>query len=548
MAAPGPVPPQPVRRTTDPEPDEAAGPVPAPRSRAARPVLREGDLLASRYRLVRPVPAAGPSDDDQGPAVLWLAQDEVLARPVAAKVLAAGGRRGAAASRRFLEAAAASGALAHPVLARVYDAAVEQRPAERAGRAAGEIDVAYVISEWVDGPSLVERLTADGPYDPVDAVELADCLAEALAAAHDRGLVHGRVHPGNVLLTRGGAVKLTDLGVSAALPDRAVPALRAGDPVGPSADTRDLAAVTYALLTARWPTTATPQPSAGLPAAPAGRDSAGPRGRLTSPRQVRAGVPRTLDAVVVWALDPARAGDAPALTSAAGLTAALTEVVRADAARAVPAAPGPPRVPRWVRRLLPAVVLLGLLSLLGVLAYGAGLSVGTVDGQQDRPGALASPRPGAPVAARPVPLGGAVVVDFDPPPGDGRERPGEVPNAYDDDPSTAWRTERYGSATFGGLKPGVGLLVDLGAPTAVSRVELAVETDGTVVELRVGDATAADATGYRLVASGRSAGGTLPLVVPAGTRARYYLVWVTGLPRVEGRFVAGVRELRLLQP
>ena len=534
MAVPGPVPP-----TTDQE------------SRAAQPVLREGDLLASRYRLVRTVPTAMPSSDDRGPAVLWLAHDEVLARPVAAKVLPAGGREGAtfdAAARPFLRAAAASGGLAHPVLARVYDAAVEQRPAERAGRSAGEIDVAYVISEWVDGPSLVERLTEDGPYDAVDAVELADGLAEALAVAHAGGLFHGRLHPGNVLLTRSGAVKLTDLGVSTALPERAVPALRAGDPVGPAADARDLAAVTYALLTARWPVTATPQPSGGLPAAPAGRDGAGPRGRLTSPRQVRAGVPRTLDAVVVRALDPARAAVAPALTSAAGLAAALTGAVRADTARALPAVHRPSRVPRSVRRLVPAVVVLGLLTTLGVVAYGAGKSVGTVSDQPGQPGALTAPRVGAPAASRPMPLAGAVITDFDPPPGDGRERPGEVPNAYDDDPSTAWRTERYGSATFGGLKPGVGLLVDLGAPTAVARVELAPETDGAVVELRIADAAAADASGYRLVASGRSAGGALPLVVPAGTRARYYLLWVTELPRVEGRFVAGVRELRLLGP
>ena len=64
------------------------------------------------------------------------------------------------------------------------------------------------------------------------------------------------------------------------------------------------------------------------------------------------------------------------------------------------------------------------------------------------------------------------VVDFDPPPGDGAERPGTVPGAVDDDPATAWETERYDSAALGGLKAGVGLLVDLGAPTQVDRVEL----------------------------------------------------------------------------
>ena len=525
----------------------------APRSRTVRPVLLAGDLLAGRYRLVRPVPAVGAAEDapDDGPAVLWLAHDEVLARSVAAKVLPAGGELGAAAARTFLTAAAANGAVTHPGLARVYDAAVEQRPAERSGRSAGEIDAAYVISEWVDGPSLAQRLTSEGPYDAVEAVALADELAEALGAAHACGLVHGRVHPGNVLLTRGGAAKLTDLGVSTVLPLRAVPALRTGDPVGPAGDVRDLAAVVYALLTGRWPTTATPQPAGGLPAAPAGREAGQPRGRLSSPRQVRAGVPKALDAVVFRALDPVRAAEAPDLTTTAGLSAALTGAVRVDTARAAPAPARRTHVPRWVARLLVTLVGLALLVALGLAAYSAGVSIGTVDGDEGTltgpPPAAASPGPaGAP--AVPLPLDAAVVRDFDPPPGDGTERRGEVPNAYDDDLSTAWRSERSSSERFGGIKQGVGLLVDLGAVRPVGRVELALQTDGTAIEVRVGDAEAADAAGYRLVASGRSSGGALALALPAGTRARYCLVFVTGLPRVQDRYLAGIQELRLLQP
>ena len=542
----------------------AASPPPRPTapgraSPPVRPVLRADDLLAGRYRLVRPVPAAGPRQDmpDDGPAVLWLAQDEVLARAVAAKVLPAAGPRGAQAARPSVAAAAASGAVSHPGLARVYDAAVEPRPAEPSGPAEartdeveGEVDAAYVISEWVDGPSLLQRLTSEGPCDAVEAVELADELAEALGAAHARGLVHGRVHPGNVLLTRGGAVKLTDLGVSTVLPARAVPALRAGDPVGPAGDVRDLAAVVYALLTGRWPATATPQPSGGLPEAPSLRESGRARGRLTSPGQVRAGVPRSLDAVVVRALDHARAAEAPDLTTAAGLSAALTSAVRADTARVVPAPRGPRRIPPAVRRLLPALALLALLTALGVAGYSAGVSVGTVQDAGSTAPSPVAPSPGTAIQgpAVPVPLAGAVIRAFDPAPGDGSERPGEVANAYDDDPSTTWRTERYASERFGGLKSGVGLLIDLGKPTPLGRVELTLPGDGTVVELRLADTAAAAADGYRLVTSGVSAKGVLVLTAPAETRARYCLLWITGLPRVDGRFIAGISELRLLSP
>lgn len=284
---------------------------PPPGTRRA-PALSAGDLLAARYRLVRPVPAS--ASEAPRSAQLWLATDEVLARPVAAKVLPATGPSAAALTAPFLDAGTAAGAVASPVLTRVYDAAVEQRPAEDD---APPFDVAYVISEWVDGSPLPERLERDGPYAPAEAVALIAALGEAVASAHACGLTHGRLHPGNVLLARTGAVRLTDLAVAAALPDGRVAAERADDPGPAEADVRDLAALLYALLTARWPAAATPQPSGGVPGAPSLREGDDGRGKLVSPRQVRAGVPRSLDLVVARALDPVAARQPPALTTPA---------------------------------------------------------------------------------------------------------------------------------------------------------------------------------------------------------------------------------------
>ncbi len=554
--------------------------------RPLRPLLLAGDLLADRYRLVRPVE---PSTPDEGrPTLLWLAQDEVLARPVAAKVLALVGRRGAASSRDFLEAAAAAGAVSHPVLARVYDAAIEQLPVERGGRPAGEVDVAYVISEWVEGPTLAAELGKDGPWEPDEAVALVTEVADALAVAHAAGLVHGRVHPGNVLIPRGGGVKLTDLAVSVVLPDRAVPALRANDPRGPAADIRDLAAVLYALLTARWPASGTPQPSGGLPAAPTGRDERA-RGKLISPGQVLAGVPRALDTTVVRALDPTKSRVAPDLTSAAGFCDELDKTIRPPAP-APPAAPatfaarrpaGPsagsaatsrpggsppdrrvfpsdnnPVFPPEVVRFLPLAGVLILLLVIGLVSYNVGRSIGEIpvteeqiaerERQRDRSpsggGTGGGPPPGTLIELTEVPIS-----DFDPPPGDGRERPGSVPNAHDGDLSTVWETERYDSDTFGGLKSGVGLLVDFGAPTPVSRVELDMAVAGTTVEVRAADAAAGDVNGYRVLARGRSVADQLALTPAGGTSARYYLVWITGLPKVGSDFTSGIKEMRFLR-
>jgi hypothetical protein len=511
-----------------------------PGSRAVRPVLTPGDLLAGRYRLVRPVDAATPGE--AGPAVLWEARDEVLARPVACKVLSAGGRRGAAAARPFLQAASEAGALSSPVLARVYDAAIEQRPAERSGRPAGEIDIAYVISEWVDGRRLTQVLEQDGPYAPGAAVALATALAEALSAAHARGVTHGRLHPGNVLLTRNGVPKLTDLAVSASLPDRAVPAARADDPAPAAQDVRDLAAVLYALLTARWPQGATPQPSGGVPDAPGQRAASDKRARTSSPRQVRAGVPRALDGVVVRALDPAKAAVPPRVDTATGLSDALEAAVRADAPpRPAPAVQRAPRVPRWVLRRLPVVGVLAVLVGIGFGAYAIGRTIGEVPTPDDQAEVLASPTPG-PGAGQRVDIAGVPVRDFDPAGGDG-ERPGSVPNAHDGDASTVWTTERYDTVDFGGFKEGVGLLVDLGAAVPVTRVELTVPVPGISVELRAAAQASDELAGYRVLTRGRATGTRLALAPPAGTRDRYYLVWITGLVPDRDKFAASIAEL-----
>ena len=131
-------------------------PPPGSRSLCA---LRPGYLLAGRYRLERTVDSALA---DPPPATLWLARDEVLQRPVAAKVLPTGDARGALAARDLVDAAGAAGTLAHPVLARVYDAALD-----------AHAGVAYVVSEWVEGVDLATSLAQDGPWQHHPAVGLA---------------------------------------------------------------------------------------------------------------------------------------------------------------------------------------------------------------------------------------------------------------------------------------------------------------------------------------------------------------------------------------
>lgn len=521
---------------------------PPPGRRALRPAVGPGTVLAGRYRLehrLEPPPTATDGERAEPDEVeRWRAVDDVLARPVAVLLLPAGGRRGAT-GRALLEAAAAAGTVVHPVLAQVYDAALERVPAERYGRPAGAVDVAYVVSEQVEGRTLHQALTADGPLEPDDASALALVAAEALRDAHARGVVHGSVHPGTVLLVDGG-IKLTDTAVAAALERGRRPA-----PPDPQDDVRALAACLYAMLTGRWPAAATDAPGDGLPPAPtvAGRD-----GRVCGPRQLRAAVPRALDGAVLRALGAGPAGGTAVDTAAAFVTA-LQRAADADAPALHPLPrPRPvPRLPASVRRRLPLAGVAALLVVIGVVSYLSGLTLGTVQRPPTELETLVestpSPVPGEGAGGQRLDLvaAGVRVTAFDPAPGDGRENNGAVPNVVDGDATTAWATERYDSPAFGGLKQGVGLLVDLGQPTAVEQVEVGLRPGGDV-ELRAADALGPDAAAFPVVASVTDSGPVARLVPAQPVTARYFLVWFTGLPADGSRFQGSINELFFVQP
>jgi hypothetical protein len=512
--------------------------------RPTRPALDVGDVLADRYRL-RQVVSAGAAASG-GPTTVWQATDEVLARRVAVKVLPASGRAGAAAARPFLEAAGRASSLSHPGLARVYDAAIEERPAERGDRT---VDVAYVISEWVEARTLADVLLADGPLEAADAVRLAHAAADALAAAHDGRVGHGRVHLGNLMLSAAGRLTVTDVAVAAAVHGTPLPPVPVGEPLaGPeiARDTRDLAAVLYAMLTARWPAAATPQPAAGLPAAPKPAGST-----MYAPRQVRAGVPRTLDAVVLRALDPGREPGRNPITTPAQLAQALDQAgdLRPPAAPAKTTGRAPRRAPSRLWRWLPRLVALGLVVAVGLTAYGIGRKVGELPRKNGALDALAQATPSPDVAGRPatrIDLSARPVIvrDFDPEGRDGAEQPGTVANAFDSDPTTAWLTDGYGSAAFGGLKKGVGLLVDLGAPTRVTSVQVGLLAKGAGVELRSSDQPGESADDFTTVARAADAKQVTTLTPASPRPARYWLIWLTSLPKGDrGRYRDGIAEL-----
>jgi hypothetical protein len=265
---------------------------------------------------------------------------------------------------------------------------------------------------------------------------------------------------------------------------------------------------------------------------------------------VRAGVPRTLDAVVVRALDPTREPGRNPITTPRLLAQALDQAGDLRPAPKPSAAPTrrwrpPARLLRW----LPRLIALGLILAVGVTAYGIGRKVGELPRKDGALDALTQPSPTPGVAGRAttrIDLSAKPVVvrDFDPEGSDGAEQPGTVPNAFDSDPTTAWLTDGYGSAAFGGLKSGVGLLVDLGKPTRIASVQVGLLAAGAAVELRSSDQPGRSAADFTTVDRATDAKQVTTLTPAGGRPARYWLVWLTSLPKGDrGRYRDGIAEL-----
>ncbi|MFJ4082514.1 serine/threonine-protein kinase [Streptomyces iakyrus] len=142
-----------------------------------------------------------------GMAVVYRARDLRLERTVALKLLAPELARNDTFRRRFTHESRAAAAIDHPHIVPVFEA--------------GETDgVLYIAMRYVAGSDLRHVLDRDGPMPPVTAVRVAAQVASALDAAHDHGLVHRDVKPGNILVSRGTDsdhpehVYLTDFGLT----------------------------------------------------------------------------------------------------------------------------------------------------------------------------------------------------------------------------------------------------------------------------------------------------------------------------------------------
>ncbi len=217
----------------------------------------EAGTLLGPYQILSLLGAGGMGE-------VYLARDTRLDREVALKVLASGASRDSAARGRFRQEALALSRLNHPHIETVYDFGSQ-----------GEFD--YLVLEFVPGETLAARLER-GPIPEREALELAAQVGEALEEAHDRGVLHRDLKPGNVIVTPKGRAKVLDFGLAKLTQDTGdqtvtmgltlagttlgtvpymAPEQLLGEPVDARADLYALGVALYEMLTGVRPFTAT---------------------------------------------------------------------------------------------------------------------------------------------------------------------------------------------------------------------------------------------------------------------------------------------------
>ena len=179
--------------------------------------LAQDTLLGDRYRLSRRIAVGGMGE-------VWQAEDSVLHRTVAVKVLKSELTSDPRFLERFRAEARTTAALSHPGIANVFDYG------EAALDGFGGPQTAYLVMEFVEGEPLSAILARSGRLPVNRTLDVLGQVAAALDVAHRAGMVHRDVKPGNLLVRPDGVVKITDFGIARAAD--AVPLTQSGMVVG----------------------------------------------------------------------------------------------------------------------------------------------------------------------------------------------------------------------------------------------------------------------------------------------------------------------------
>ena len=465
-----------------------------------------GDVIADRYELEELV-------DQGGMSTVYRGHDRMLERKVALKILHSHFLDDPEYVERFRREARAVAQLSHPHIVTVIDR----------GSSDGN---QFIVFEFVDGENLKQLIERTGPLPIERAIEIAIEIADALAFAHAHDLVHRDVKPQNVLVDATGSAKVTDFGIARSLDvERGVtqtgtvlgtsnylsPEQASGAQVTPASDIYSLGVVLYELLTGEVPfrgdnlvVVAMKHVTEHAPSLIDQRPDIPPRLARAVEHAMEKNPEHRFASMDAFANELRRCQEDigafdPDRTMITGMPAV--------------GAPQPVRRPRSLGRVplllaLAGVVLLAIV--VAVIAFG-----GSPIGRHHNGGAASG---GNPVSLRGV-------GDYDPQ-GDGGEHGYTAHLATDGDPSTFWDTERYTTRQFGGLKSGLGLVLDAGKASKLEQLTVTSSTPGFTAIIRGGPTPSGPFTADSATETAQ-ASTTFRL---RGSTARYYVVWITELP------------------
>lgn len=206
-----------------------------------------GHELGGRYQIIERVGGGGM-------ALVYKAQDILLNRFVAIKVLRQQFVNDEEFIRRFRREAQSAASLSHPNIVSVYDVGQEE-------------DIHYIVMEYVEGQNLNEIIKERAPLQVEEAVRIASQIADALDHAHHNQIIHRDIKPHNILIGRNGRVKVTDFGIARAVTSATItqtgsvvgsvhyfsPEHAKGVATGEKSDLYSLGIVLYQMLTGQLP-------------------------------------------------------------------------------------------------------------------------------------------------------------------------------------------------------------------------------------------------------------------------------------------------------
>ncbi|AOZ87326.1 serine/threonine protein kinase [Bacillus xiamenensis] len=156
-----------------------------------------GKRISGRYQILRVIGGGGMAN-------VYLAEDMILDREVAIKILRFDFASDDDFIRRFRREAQSAASLDHPNIVSIYDVGEED-------------DIYYIVMEYVEGMTLKEYIHTNGPLHPKEAVRIMEQVVAAMEEAHAKQLVHRDIKPHNILIDNMGNIKVTDFGIAMAL-------------------------------------------------------------------------------------------------------------------------------------------------------------------------------------------------------------------------------------------------------------------------------------------------------------------------------------------